>query len=49
MGKNIRGIGAYVVIFILLFLSLFLITQNQPQEKKPQYSTIIGYFEYGDF
>ncbi len=48
MGKNIRGIGAYAAIFILLFLSLFLITQNQPQEKKPQYSTIISYFEDGD-
>lgn len=48
MGKNIRGIGAYAVIFILLFLCLFLISQNQSQEKKPQYSSIISYFENDD-
>ena len=40
-----RGIGAYVVIFILLVLSLILISQNEPQAKKTKYSTIIGYFE----
>ena len=48
MGKNIRGIGAYAVIFILLFLCLFLISQNQSQEKKPQYSSVISYFENDD-
>jgi cell division protease FtsH len=45
LGKNMRGIGAYAVIFILLVLSLILISQNQPQQKKTKYSSIIGYFE----
>jgi cell division protease FtsH len=40
-----RGIGAYAVIFILLIISLFVISQNQPQAKKTEYSKIIGYFE----
>ena len=48
MGKNMRGIGAYVVIFILLVLSLILISQNQTQAKKTEYSKIIGYFESND-
>ena len=43
-----RGIGAYVVIFILLVLSLILISQNQTQAKKTEYSKIIGYFESND-
>src|SRR5659263_686802 len=40
-----RGIGAYIVIFILLVLSLILISTNQTPDKKTKYSTIIGYFE----
>jgi cell division protease FtsH len=48
LGKNMRGIGAYVVIFILLVLSLILISQNQTQTKKAEYSKIIGYFESND-
>jgi len=43
-----RGIGAYVVIFILLVLSLILFSQNQTQTKKTEYSKIIGYFESND-
>jgi cell division protease FtsH len=40
-----RGIGAYVVIFILLVLTMAIIYQNQPQTKKTEYSTIMSYFE----
>jgi cell division protease FtsH len=43
--KNLRGIGAYVIIFIILVLSLILISQNTTQTKKTDYSTYIGYFE----
>ena len=45
MSKNMRGIGAYVVIFILLVLTMAIIYQNQPQTKKTEYSTIMSYFE----
>lgn len=45
MSKNMRGIGAYVVIFILLVLTMAVIYQNQPQAKKTEYSTIMSYFE----
>lgn len=45
MSKNMRGIGAYIVIFILLVLSLILISTNQTPDKKTKYSTIIDYFE----
>jgi cell division protease FtsH len=45
LSKNMRGIGAYVVIFILLVLTMAIIYQNQPQTKKTEYSTIMSYFE----
>jgi cell division protease FtsH len=43
-----RGIGAYIAIFVLLVLSLVLISQNQPQQKKTEYSKIMSYFETND-
>jgi cell division protease FtsH len=48
LSKNMRGIGAYIAIFVLLVLSLVLISQNQPQQKKTEYSKIMSYFETND-
>ncbi|MDR3553093.1 MAG: hypothetical protein P4L75_08220, partial [Clostridia bacterium] len=45
MGKNMRGIGLYVVILLLLLagISYFSISSTPPKVTK--YSQIISYFE----
>ena len=45
--KNIRGIGLYVVILLVLILGLSLITMNQQPTKKLKYSDVVSYYETG--
>lgn len=45
MGKNIRGIGLYAVILVLLLAGISYFGIYSPQSKVIKYSEVIGYFE----
>ncbi|MFT9078455.1 ATP-dependent zinc metalloprotease FtsH [Ethanoligenens sp.] len=45
MSKNFRGAWVYLILFAVLVLVFFVVEQNQPQDKKMVYSTVVGYFE----
>lgn len=45
MGKNMRGIGFYIVILLLFILALSFWNMGPQQQKKIKYSDVIGYFD----
>lgn len=45
MSKNIRGAWVYLILFAVLVLVFVVVEQNQTQDKKMVYSTVVGYFE----
>lgn len=45
MSKNIRGAWIYLILFAVLVLVFVALQQNQSQDKKMVYSTVVGYFE----
>lgn len=48
MGKNMRGIGFYIVVLALIILVITLISRNTPTQKTLKYSQVIGYYESGE-
>lgn len=48
MGKNIRGVGFYIVVLLLIILVITLINRSNTTTKALKYSQVIGYFENGE-